>query len=75
MLDLATDISLPLYARKSFIRYIYGVYFTNEQDEDLLIQDRFGEQICYLLRDDGKHIIKFLQSFVSDLKRLIQLNK
>ena len=75
MLDLATDTSLPLYARKSFIRYIYGVYFTNELDEDLLIQDNFGEQIIYLLRDDAKNLIAFLKSFVSDLQELSQLYK
>ena len=41
----------------------------------MLIQNKFGEQIIYLLRDDAKYVITFLKSFVSDLQELSQLYK
>ena len=74
MIDIAFDTDFPMCVRKAFIRYVSGVYFTNSFDVDMIMMDKFSDQLIYILRDDGKFLIEFLKNFIREIKDLIKFN-
>lgn len=50
-LAFATDKSLPMLARRAFLKYNHGVYWSKAQSQDAIVLNKTPDELRFLLRD------------------------